>query len=187
MIGMDRYEAELKQGLICMQKLKTRQRNHADYNDLWEKNQSHSTSTNLCPSDCINHSSEYRGAHLKRWKDSEGQISSLGEAKKAFRSCWNDKKHYSRQAMWGMSRIQFYSLIWEDTLIQRKKLNVCVSIYASLCTYRCLQQDEGARVDEGAFHRRACITATLLHVCPHWLDTVTACQSSARPTFLFAC
>lgn len=50
------------------------------------KNQSHSASTNLCPSDCINHNSEYKGAHRKGVRTLENRFCPL-EKQKAFRSC----------------------------------------------------------------------------------------------------
>lgn len=63
---------------------------------------------------------------------------------------------------------------------------VC-TVYVCHCVpidvYQEVRECEGAFFsDEGTN-----LKTTLSHFCPHWLDTVIACQSSPHPTFLLAC
>lgn len=97
-------------------------------------------------------------------------ISSFAKRKKAFRSCENNKSITPNKQceVWGGYNSIRWN--WEDTSMKEKKL------YA-LWIYRCWLGSEKVLLQT----REEMITSSS-DFCPHWSDSVIACQSSP-PSF----
>lgn len=113
------------------------------------KNQSHSSPT--CVPDFINH--YYMGSSSKSWKDCNKHTFIPWRRKRHLGPVKMIKSITYIKAMWGMRRIQFYSLKLGRHLNQKEEdLRFESVLCAELCTYRCRAEDLVARRYRSVLH-----------------------------------